>query len=177
MRPKKNTLSLLAGLTMLLMTTNLYASLPTSEQLPAPANVEYKLDLDIPKELVLKKGDIVKPDVLFAYDRGQFELALDVFANYHALAEAHIFLLEDLEAADEKNLLFSYGLVKCTDTLDKVEKDRQFIYSLRAKEAKDNATRIRKEKAKTFLLVSSGVVVGIGLGIGIGFLIGFFGAQ
>jgi hypothetical protein len=150
---------------------NLFALQPTLEPPQLNASSKYQLDLDIPTEIVLKKGDVVQQP-LYAYTKDEFTLALKVFANYNALAEAHLILLKQINLSDEKVNIVYDGFVKCIAVVEKVDADRQFIYKLREGDLAARDKELRKQKIKTVLFTVGGGVVGIGAGILIGFLVG-----
>jgi hypothetical protein len=139
------------------------------DPLPRTGSEKFDLGLDIPQEIVLKKGTVVKQNFLFAYDETQFKLVLEIFVNYHGLAQDYGILEEQLQLTEEKNLLLEAEVVECLRTLKKVDKDRQFVYDLREKEQKNFNSELRKQRVKTLLWAGGGGLVGLGLGIVIGF--------
>ncbi len=139
------------------------------DPLPGTDNRKFELDLDIPQEIVLKKGDTVKQKVLFAYDEERFRLVLKIFANYHGLAQDYDLLTEQLALTEDKSILLEREVVECVRTLKKVDKDRLFVYDLREKEQANFNRELRKQRVKTILWAGGGGLVGLGLGIVIGF--------
>lgn len=129
---------------IMLMTQNLIAS---------PMNLE----LELPQELKTENDG----EIRYSYTPDGFRQVLRIYATYVALAESHVLLIEDIEALETKNDLLMSGVDTCIETLNDVNRDREFVYSLKTQ---------RDWKRPLIVGLSAGVA-GVGVGILVGVLV------
>jgi hypothetical protein len=124
-------------------------------------------ELYLPEPIVLEHNNTK----YVGFDNDGYSIILKLYGTYRLRLENQLILNETIVLYQEEIYLLEQRILLKQEMLDAMTKDRSLYYSIAQENLKQMDKNERKNKIRTTLLASGGVLFGLGCGILIGFLI------